>query len=771
MRHILIKKKVPHNVGRVLLHCVLFYIMGIIGGNIFLNREYVSLFLYLISLGLLGLFYSYYFGLKCLARGLICFGISFLLFLSFPLHLEEKLFKSGESYVLVGQVKKVRETSYYKWITLSNVEVHTLNLGLESYVQIRLPLTQAITIYDTLEVEGECLEREPKMNPSDFDYSMYLRGEKIAATLKMKKVNEYREQTPLIEGIQIKLKSQLEHLFSEDKVGLMEALLLGDDTKLSERTEGLYQAAGISHVICISGFHVGVVISFIMILMRTLSMSYTTRSISMIGIIWLYALLIGGTTSIIRATIMVSIGLIGKCLWQEDDSLTSLALAALILLVVNPYQLFMVGFQLSFMAVISIILTNNEIEKKQLGMEWKYSKWQVTLWIWGSVQLFTWPIIAYHFYEVPFLVSALNLVIIPLFSGIIIGGYLVLGGAFIIPGLAHICSLGIESVLSSIECGLEILTKWPLATLCVGKPSILEYSLYAVSVLALGAVLFGYWERKKLYQVICIIWGVYLGTCWLPPENLKITGLYVGQGDCTIMEIPGCGLVMIDGGNFGKGKVVEDYIKYLGYDEIEGIMVSHSDADHIGGVLELLETPLEIKQIFVSEKDTSEHLSDLIYKCKVRKIPICYLSGGEMIQYGDLKIQCIAPFQEKVYTDINDASLVCKVSYGQFSALFTGDKSKESDKGIYEPFLPVTLLKISHHGSRTGTSKDMLLKLRPRYAMISCGRDNLYGHPHEEVLELLETADIEISRTDQEGAIYYETDGIQLVETSYRKDT
>ena len=291
-----------------------------------------------------------------------------------------------------------------------------------------------------------------------------------------------------------------------------------------------------------------------------------------------------------------------------------------------------------------------------------------------------------------------------------------------------------------------------------------------MGVFLVGCMIWGYLSKKEIYQSMAVLAALFMLSGIMQPKNLKMNGLYIGQGDCCVIEMPKEGLLIVDGGPFGKGKTVEKYVKYLGYSKIQGMMVSHSDADHIGGILELLETSLKIERLFVSCTDQSEHLDELIKTCSKKKIPVTYLGAGDCVIYDQLQLMCFAPMRSIHYENNNDNSIVCELSYGDFSALLTGDQSKGINNRIYDEIGPISLLKVSHHGSRTGTSLGMLLKLQPRYAMISCGTHNRYGHPHQEVTQLLEEEEVIVSRTDQEGAIIYETDGHYLKKTSYRKD-
>lgn len=770
MRHILVNKKVPHEVSRPLVHDVIFYILGIIGGNILLSRQSVSFFFWIGILSMALLFYGIYYNTKSMLKCLGYVIIGFILFWKQPIHQEMNYFTPHVSYQMKGQIETVKVTDYYKWVTLKDVEDTRSQEKLKSKVQIRMPLAYHVSTYDEIMVHAMCMEIEPQMNPSDLDYAFYLRGQKIVATFKLEQLVAYKVHTPCIEQIRDWIREQLESLFSEEKVGVMEAVILGDDTRLDPQIEDLYQVAGISHVLCISGFHVGVVIGALLTLVQFIPLSYTKKHVLLLIAVMFYTILTGYATSTVRAAIMVSVGLLGKCLWQEDDGITNVAIAALLILSMNPYQLFMVGFQLSFGAVVGVILCSCEIEKKELYVEWCYTSWQRTLLIWSSVQLLTWPIIAYHFFEIPFIASLFNLIIIPLFSIIIVMGWWLLALSFIPIPIANIGSWLIEVILDAITKVVSWLVNLPFASLCTGRPSLLEYTLYFGGILLIGLVIWGYCKKEILYQGFVIIGCCYSLSLFLQPKNLKITSLYVGQGDCSVIEIPQHGLFIIDGGNFGNGETIEKYIKYLGYDEIQGIMVSHSDSDHIGGVLELLEEPIPIEQVFISQVDSSSNLQMLLLQCEKEKIPIYSLSSGDRFQYGKLQIECIAPQQDCMMADNNENSIVCKLGYDKFSALFTGDQSKETIENLYRMYDEITLLKVSHHGSRTGTSQELLLKLQPKYAMISCGRNNRYGHPHGEVVTLLEEANVEVSRTDQEGAIYYETDGEYIKKTSHRKD-
>lgn len=754
------------------MHVTIGWIIGIVGGTIFLEQKYSSLFVMIIFDVMIIIAYGFYYGLKNMFIIMISIVLSIGIFLYAPIHLESKSIQLNTDYELEGIVSKVRETEYYQWVTVKSIHYKEAgtNKHLKSKIQLRMNKEISITPNDYLRVRAERLIDEPQMNPSDFDYTTYLKSQNVVATFKELELMTYEKKDRFDERLRTFLNEHLERLYTKDKVGIMQAALLGDNALLSEQTEVLYNASGISHVLCISGFHVSVMAGLLMFLLCLIPIPYNLRYYIIIVGIWAYAFISGNGPSTVRASIMTSILYLGRCFWEEEDGLTSLSLAALFILIFSPYQLFQAGFELSFAAVFGILICLNAVEQKERMGDSRYSKWKKNLCMWLSIQLLTWPILSYHFFEIPFLISLINLIVIPIFSWIIIGGWISLVLSIIQVPVAELIAQSIEKILDAIEYIIRQLIELPFSTLCTGRPNTILFILYGGMVILLGLFFLGYLKKSQFLKGAMIVGCSYPLMNFMGTSTLKITLLYVGQGDSTVIETPKQQILVVDGGNFGKGQIVERYIKYRGKREIEALFISHSDADHIGGLIELLDSNIEVNKVFISEADDSELLQKFLGLCDDKKIPVYELSQKDILVLGDLSMNFLAPKSQTSSGDSNNNSLVCELRYGEFSALFTGDKEKTSDAAIYDTIGPISLLKVSHHGSRTGTSKELLLKLDPMYAMISCGRKNLYGHPHEEVIELLEETNVKISRTDINGAICYETDGQYLTETKYRED-
>ncbi|WP_083461399.1 DNA internalization-related competence protein ComEC/Rec2 [Cellulosilyticum ruminicola] len=527
-----------------------------------------------------------------------------------------------------------------------------------------------------------------------------------------------------------------------------------------EETRSLYSTVGIGHILCVSGFHVALVISFLLGSCSFIGLSYNKRYIvSMVGI-WLYAVLTGLSTSTVRVSVMASLIMVARMIWAEEDFWTSIALSACIILIWRPYSLFNMGFQLSFAAVIAIGMSQIYLKKWLQEVKGIKKKLLTIIMPCLIITLITSPIIAFHYYEIPFLSSILNLCILPLFSGIIILGWCILG-IYVVSGICIWPLIkGIIVLLQSIEVLCKIIVTVPYGTICTGKPTIgLLISYYGI-LLLIGLSIYGVQIKKKIGLAVgssLILGGII--SCFTMP-CLQIAYLYVGQGDGSVITTPHKKVVVIDGGPIGKGKVIDQYIKYKGKRTIDAMVISHSDSDHIGGMLELVQSNLKIKHVFISRMDASENLDNFMAACKKKQIPIHQLTAGDSFLLDHVNFDMLAPKTKQ--NDLNNNSLVCLVKYKKFKALFTGDKEKDSEINVYKGIAPISILKVSHHGSKTGTDDKLLLKLRPQYAMISCGINNLYKHPHKEVLTSLKNCHIPYSRTDLQGATWITSDGEKM---------
>ena len=725
-------------IKRPLVFCITVGLVGLIGGTLYIEHIQ-GLPIFFILVFICSLICGYYFGKKGLMIFVISCFMGIICFCFHPTVREARLFEDGQVVHLEGIVADVNQNEYSQNLVLKTVRLETQKI--KSRVQVVVDLQTTYDLGDKITLTGKVETFPIKMNPSDFNYGYYLKAQNIVAVVKTQSIYQGADE------------------------GVMEAALIGNGEALDDEVQELYSAVGIGHVLCVSGFHVGLVVSFL--LSTTTFLSYTKRYIvSTVGI-WVYCILTGMAASTVRAGIMATLIMGARILWEEEDFWTSIAISGLINLAWRPYQIFSIGFQLSYMAVISIGISQIYLKKYHYFKGWKRTIIS-TIIPWFLITLTTSPIIAYHYFEIPFLGSVLNLFILPLFSLLIILGWMTLGLCLVgVPTIVPFIK-GITTLLGGIHLLCQAMLQLPLGTLCVGRPSWITLIVYYVLLGVIGLKFYG----KPFHRSVKI--GIYIGVisylsiCFLIPQDFKLTCLYVGQGDGSVLETPHRQFVVIDGGNFGKGKTVMNYIKSRGKKEIAALVVSHGDSDHVGGIIEILESDFKVARVIVSSVECSEHMTQVSQLCSQKHIPLLRLEGGDQFVIDKTRFEVLAPFTDQ--GDLNNNSLVCLVSYGRFKALFTGDKEKESESFIYNHLSSIDFLKVSHHGSKTGTEEKLLLKLKPQYAMISCGTRNRYGHPHKEVLEALEMCHVPYGRTDLQGAIWVCTNGKSMTLYTQREE-
>lgn len=238
----------------------------------------------------------------------------------------------------------------------------------------------------------------------------------------------------------------------------------------------------------------------------------------------------------------------------------------------------------------------------------------------------------------------------------------------------------------------------------------------------------------------------------------------VGQGDCEFIELPNNETMLIDAGDSGSGPEITAYIKNLGYDTINYLVATHPHADHIGGMSYVIKN-INVVHMYMPEKSTNtktfENLLQTILdmNIKVEKAE----SGTEILNTENLKIDILAPDSE-TYKNLNNYSAVIKMDYKNTSFLFMGDAEKEVEEKLPNKEIQTDVLKVGHHGSDTSSTAAFLEKVSPKYAVISCGKNNRYGHPDSITLQNLESVGSVILRTDLDGTIIIRSDGVLLTQ-------
>lgn len=272
---------------------------------------------------------------------------------------------------------------------------------------------------------------------------------------------------------------------------------------------------------------------------------------------------------------------------------------------------------------------------------------------------------------------------------------------------------------------------------------------------------------KKAYAIVMLVFAALLffgcEDISAPDGRLQVHYIDVGQGDSTLVISPSGRSMIIDAGDNSSYEVIRPYLKKHGVQKIDLLIGTHPDADHIGGIDDIIENH-DIGKFYMPNKlHTTKTFGDVLLAAKQRNLGITQAIEGKTMDFDpEVQVVLLSPEKEKNYGDDNNAySAVIYMVYKDTSFLFMGDAVYENEADILEnyPNLTADVIKLGHHGSASSSSPEFINQIKPLAATVSCGYKNRYSHPHKEVLELLESSEIPLYRTDEQGNIVFRSDG------------
>ncbi len=650
---------------------------------------------------------------------------------------------------------------------------------------LRLSVAHPSTAQEPLELlAGDRVEFSATLSPEDtfrnfFPDFMprYLRSQGIQARafskspLLIRKLNQKNlTLAGFFSGLRRKLQKGVEKDFpGQDRFilspegAVLEALLLGADGRLDPETDRRFQKTGLYHLLAISGAHVAVVsLLFYSFLGLFITRKRTIHLILLVVLIF-YAFLVEGQPSVFRAVIMASLYLLGKLISADTNLLNTLALSALVLLVINPFSLEEAGFQLTFLATLSLVLFFQPIFKALPKLPFRIS--EMTALSLAAVAG-TMPIIISNFNRVTFASLILNLPAAPLVGLVMAVGYVYLAVNSFVPAAGHLLSLALKYLIklfSWVAAWLE-----PLDSLSYRLPSppkavVTGFYLFLLLLLVKSRFRF----QKLITAAGLAVFFIIMVIHPFRPHNdrLTVTFMDVGQGDSLVVEFPGHRVMVIDAGGFIQSSfdpgesLVSPYLWHRGYKKIDYLVCSHFHPDHAGGLPALARNFRVGEFWFLEEK--GNRLSEEINRVLPRKTRKRTLQAGLSQEIDGCRVEVLYPDEQAkaIFRPGNDLSAVLRLDCGEQSFLFAADITAPAEDylvRLWPEKLEATVLKVPHHGSRSSASPAFLEAVAPRWAVITAGKNNIYGFPAPEVLEGLRAAGAEVLRIDLDGAVRFE---------------
>lgn len=629
---------------------------------------------------------------------------------------------------------------------------------------------RSFEIGNIVEVNGKWKEPEQAGNPGQFDMAKWYRSQNIGMLMMKCQVvlldgrrDVWRQ---LLAGIRERLEESLYAIAEPKEASLMCAMLLGDKNGMDAEVKKLYQDGGISHVLAISGLHISMLGMLLFGLFRKMGLSMWAGGITAGGVMGVYCVMTGLGVSAVRAFVMFLVYLGAQVFGRTYDLKNSLALAVILMLFQNPLLLFQGGFQLSVLAVAGLAYLY-PVLKKRVKIKGKAADGFL---ISMSVQLMIFPCVLYHFYQFSWTGIFVNLLVLPLMSVLLLAGLAGSALGLFVPAAGVLVFAPCHYILWSVERLCRLSLEIPGAEQIWGKPEAVSIFLYYGILILVFAALQRRDKSKKAFGAVlygCSLAVAVAGLSAHDRKGLEMVFLDVGQGDSIFWQADGWSFLCDAGSSsveqVGKYRIIP-FLKCQGISRLDYLFLSHMDGDHVNGAEELLKenTGISVGCLVMPEiVKQDERYCSLLAAAEERGIPVVRFHEGMGIASGKWKLECLSPPKGAEGEEKNADSLVLAVQYGRFRALLTGDVEGEGEERLTEDGRvgKVSVLKVSHHGSKNSTPERFLQQACPEISVISCGRENRYGHPSPELLQRLKASGSAVYKTMENGAVTVASEG------------
>jgi len=612
-------------------------------------------------------------------------------------------------------------------------------------------------------------------NPGSFDYRYWLKMRGIAFIADVKRdsysfvADHHLSMRFTLVRFREHLAERISRLFEAREASLLKALWLGQGKQLDADIRSDFQRTGLVHVLAVSGLHVGFLMAMIMGLASLLRLRKRAKALFCCMGLLCFLCITGFQPAVTRAVIMGVVWIVCRGLERNTHPQQVLFLAAVLILICWPQQLFWLGFQLSFSAVFWIILLYGRFQgwgeslmEKRTSLRW-LAYFIPGLAVSLAAQIGTSPLIAYHFGELAPLSLLLNIVVLPVIAFLVGAGPPILALAdveFFSTFFATVIHMLLQVKLEMIHQVAE----WDLAIkfrLTSELQIVLAWMLFAGLFIPLPFRVRGY--RPTLVLLIVVL---------LLHISLPFTGyarllmLDVGQGDCFLLQLRSGKSILVDAGPanryFDSGRrIIVPTLSGIGVQHLNKLFISHPHRDHVGGLAALL-SGKKVDSLYSVPLSAD---TDFFNEIKDNK-PLAYrsLKRGDWMELDfETRLYVLGPSRKLLTSNsltspVNNRSLILLIRHRDVSILFTGDAEIEGEQALlcWKNILESQVLKAGHHGSKTSSHPDFLAAVSPEIVLISCGRWNRFRHPSPETLSGIHKRNALALRTDLSGAVWLE---------------
>ncbi|MCI6931575.1 MAG: DNA internalization-related competence protein ComEC/Rec2 [Tenericutes bacterium] len=624
--------------------------------------------------------------------------------------------------VKIGYTSKINVNEDFTGIVTTIVKKENsfkLNIKGKEKLIVYISNIENIELGDKVVVKGEYTLPKKATIPNNFDYQKYLYNNHIFYIMYAKELKIIKKN----QNITFKIKKYiLDKTSNYTNNGYLNAFIIGDKTDLEFYET--YQNNGISHLFALSGMH----ISMLSLIIYKLVNKFKHKDLIVIMFLLFYITLTNFSASILRTIIFFIILKLNKKLDLNISTKNALLITLSIIMIYNPLIVFDIGFQYSGLVTFGLIVSTKYYKKNYF----------YNLFITSFIALlFSVPITLYNNYELNLLSILNNLINVPLITFVIYPLSLL---TFLLKFLEPIYNLTIN-LLEFINNISSIFS----LNIIVPKVHIIFYLIYYLLI-----YLYIESNNKKYILIACL----YLLSFKLKPfidRNNYVYYLDVGQGDSSLIIYNDIVVMNDTGGtsNYNVSSGCIKLLKSLGYSHIDYLILTHGDFDHMGDSIYLINN-YKVKNVVLNNDSFNELETNLIKELKKKKIK--YYQNVEKIPISN---NIITILNTEEYDNENDNSNVIYIELNNYNFMFMGDAGVDKEKDILERYnIPnIDVLKVGHHGSKTSSSKSFINKIKPKYSIISVGKNNRYGHPNKEVLNNLDHS--KIYRTDEDGSIMF----------------